>query len=128
GDGVYEATSFRTHPAWKTRDDPDAPYRVLGEVGFIDAYRARLRTAIRERPLEIPRRAARRLLAATLVYRPYRPWLEGRHPFFVTLVHPLPAIGAVLVLVLRRRDRGKIERVTLAMVAAGLLPYVLVAF
>ena len=103
--GIYDEGCFAYHPVWTTAAAPNAPYRVLGEVGFIDSYREKIRTALIKQPAEIPVRSFHRLLAATFIYRPYRPAHEGAHPLFASLVHPLPALGAVLLLSLRRRER-----------------------
>jgi hypothetical protein len=127
-DGVYDAGYFRGHPVWTTAADPNAPYRVLGEMGFIDSYREKIRAALIDRPAEIPVRACRRLLAATLIYHPYLPGLGGVHPMFASLVHPLPALGAVLLLSLRRRERPRLQNAILLTIALYLTPYILVAF
>jgi hypothetical protein len=127
-DGVYDADYFGGHPASTTRADPNAPYRVLGEMGFIDSYQEKIRAALIDRPAEIPARSFRRLLAATLIYRPYRPAREGAHPVFVSLIHPLPALGAVLLLSLRRRGRPLLQNTILLAIAMYLTPYILIAF
>ena len=126
--GVYDGDYLGRHPVWNTAADPNAPYRVLGEMGFIDSYREKIRAALIDRPAEIPVRSFRRLLAATLIYHPYRPEREGAHPVFASLVHPLPALGVVLLLSLRRRARPLLQNAILLAIAMYLTPYILVAF
>ena len=126
--GVYDGDYLGRHPVWNTAADPNAPYRVLGEMGFIDSYREKIRAALIDRPAEIPVRSLRRLLAATLIYHPYRPEREGAHPVFASLVHPLPALGVVLLLSLRRRARPLLQNAILLAIAMYLTPYILVAF
>jgi len=126
--GVYDEGYFASHPVWTTAADPNAPYRVLGEMGFLDAYRAKIRAALIDRPAEMPLRSFYRLLAATFIYHPYRPTHEGAHPVFASLVHPLPALGAVLLLSLRRRERPLLQNAILLAMAVYLTPYILVAF
>ncbi len=127
-DGVYDEGSFGGHPVWTTVADSNAPYRVLGEMGFMDSYREKIRAALVDRPAEVLVRSSRRLLAATLIYRPYRPAHEGAHPVFASLVHPLPALGAVLLLSLRRREHPLLQDAILLAIAVYLTPYILVAF
>jgi hypothetical protein len=127
-DGVYDEGYFGGHPVWTTRANPNAPYRVLGEMGFIDSYREKIHAALIDRPAEIPVRSFHRLLAATFIYRPYRPAHEGAHPVFASLIHPLPALGAVLLLSLRRRQRPLLQNAVLLAIAMYLPPYILVAF
>jgi hypothetical protein len=127
-DGVYGVDVFRGHPVWTTAADPNAPYRVLGEMGFIDSYREKIRAALIDRPAEILVRSFRRLLAATLIYRPSRRVFHKGAQVFPSLVHPLPALGAVLLLSLRRRERPLLQNAILLTIAVYLTPYILVAF
>ena len=48
--GVYDGDYLGRHPVWNTAADPNAPYRVLGEMGFIDSYREKIRAALIDRP------------------------------------------------------------------------------
>ena len=128
GDGVYDEGSFDSHPMMTVRGHPDASYATLGETAFVEGYRDRVLAEVRARPLEVPRRALNRLLAATVLHRPYRPSYAGNSGVFAGLVHPLPALGAIVLLVLRRGDRTAVQNLVLCMCAAFLAPYIVVAF
>jgi hypothetical protein len=127
-DGVYDEPFLAQHPVWTTLRDPDSPYRSLGEVAFLDAYRARFLADARAHPEALAGGALRRLLAATLVYKPYRPYYEGLHPPLTSFVHALPFLGLVLLLVLCGRRLEPIQRIAVLFYAVYLAPYALSAF
>jgi len=126
--GVYDEPFFRAHPVWSTARDPESLYRREGELAFAAHYRAKLAAALRERPAEFARKALQRLVAATLVHRPYRPALEGAHPLLGTLLLPLPLVGIAAALGLARGPRPPLLGFALCLYASALAPYALLAF
>ncbi len=126
--GVYDEPFLARHPVWTAFRDPDSLYQREGEVAFLDAYRARFLAAAREHPEALASGALQRLLAATLVYRPYRPASEGLHPPLASFVHAMPALGLLFLLALRGRRLDPIQRTTALFYAAYLAPYALSAF
>jgi hypothetical protein len=127
-DGVYDEPFLLQHPVWTTLRRPDSLYRTQGEGAFLAAYREKWRAALHADPGAVARRAAHRALAATLVYKPYRPRTEGRHPPLRTALHPLPFLGLVVLLVAWRGRPPEPIAATLALYAAALAPYVLAAY
>ena len=126
--GVYDEPFLLRHPVWTTVRTPGSLYRTRGEQAFLARFRERLGAAVREDPGALVYGAARRALAATLLYRPYRPRSEGRHPPLRTAVHPLPFLGLLALLAAwRGRPPDAIVAATL-LYAVALTPYVLAAF
>lgn len=126
--GVYDEPFFRQHPVWTTLRDPHSLYRERGERAFSAHSLEQLQAALRERPGELWRKAARRLLAATLLHHPYRPEIEGAHPWLATLLLPLPLFGLAAALALRRTPRTPLFGFALCLYAGTLAPYALLAF
>jgi hypothetical protein len=126
--GVYDEPFLLRHPVWNTARASDSLYRSQGEAAFLDHYRAELAAAVRADPWALARGAGQRLLAATLVYRPYRPLTEGEHPPLRTLLHPLPLVGLGLLFWRRRARLPSALQLALLLWAVALAPYVLAAF
>jgi hypothetical protein len=126
--GVYDEPFLLRHPVWTTMRDPESIYRTRGESAFLAQYRARLRVAFSKEPAVAVRGAAQRALAATLLYRPYRPRTEGRHPLLRSAIHPLPFLGLLALLALRRGRLAEPMAAAALVYAVALAPYVLAAF
>lgn len=128
-DGVYDHRFFLAHhPLFTVRRGGRFPYQELGEMAFMDRYREAFARDFAQAPGLYVRKARARLLAATLVHRPYRPEVTGPHPLLPTAVHVLPVAGLLLA-ALFREERAR-AALGVAAVAYGsyLLPYVAVAF
>lgn len=126
--GVYDEPFLLRHPVWTTMRAPDSVYRTQGEGAFLARYRVLLARASQDNPAALALGTARRALAATLLYPPYRPRVEGRHPPLRTLLHPLPFLGLICLLALRRDPLARPLVVVALVYGVVLAPYVLAAF
>ena len=81
-----------THP-FRTAGTERARYAKLGEMAYLDEYRAKAGDVIRRDPAAYLIRVKNRLLAATLFYFPFSN-LEGKRVRWVrSLTWSLPFIG-----------------------------------
>jgi len=126
--GVYDEPFLLRHPVWTTMRAPNSVYRTQGEGAFLARYRVLLVEAFEKDPAAVVRGAATRALAATLVYTPYRPRVEGEHPPWRTLLHPFAFLGLVLLVALRRSRLEPQLGVVVILYGVVLAPYVLAAF
>ena len=126
-DGVYDEGFFAGHPVWTTGKDASSLYRTLGEVEFNERYGALFLERFKQRPGDYFAKVRNRLLAATLVYKPYRSY-EGARPVVRSLVHAAPFVGLVAFVALRRFKLSRPMTAGVVFYTAYLLPYVGVAF
>jgi hypothetical protein len=126
--GVYESHFFHVyHPYFHARK-PDSLYRRLGETAYLDTFERRFRSELKLRPEIYLSKVGRRLLAATLLHHPHRPDVEGTLPPIRTALHPLPLLGLIATLTLRRRRLHVAVGLAATLYAAYLVPYVAAAF
>lgn len=126
--GVYESRFLRAyHPYFHARE-PSSRYRQLGEAAYVDSFERSFRSKLRAHPEVYLRKVGRRLLAVTLLYPPHRPEVEGRRPLLGTAVHPLPLLGLLALLALRRRRLPVAAALAATLYATYLAPYVAIAF
>jgi hypothetical protein len=126
-DGVLRDQTRRTHPF----EDPGTErsrYRSLGEMAYLDEYRARSLEAIRRDPSGFLERVRNRLLAATLVYHSFTGDEGKRRVFLRALILPLPFLGLVVVLVTRAWSRSHLMIIAMIAYPVYLMPYVIVAY
>jgi hypothetical protein len=82
--------------------------------------------AFRENPGRYFSNVKNRLVAALFVFHPY-----SRHELFASwqaFVHPLPFIGIIILVLLRRGENGPYVQTALVMYAVYLAPYILVSY
>jgi hypothetical protein len=126
-DGLLrEATGF-VHP-FQSAGKERARYRQIGEMAYLDEYRARSFDAIRRDPVGYLVRVKNRLLAATVFFYSYFPDVAGRRLSLRSLIYPLPFIGLVLVLMTLGPAPDRRVLIALLVYVTYLTPYVLVAY
>jgi hypothetical protein len=126
-DGLFDVEFIKKHPLWQVKDDPQHPYRKLGEMQFLDTYREKFSAALKEDPYRYLRNTWNRLLAALIVYYPYLV-SEGRSILFNRLLHPLPFICLLLLLCVNRRGLSDYAKTAMLMYAIYLIPYILISY
>lgn len=125
--GLIDSPTFvEKHPVWRVRDDPEAPYRTLGEVAFLEMYKKKFFSELKRDPYTYLRNVKNRLAAALFIYYPLDDGeraLAGR-----SLIHALPFMGFLIILVFKGY-RGS-DEVKIALVICGLylLPYIAVNY
>jgi len=96
--GVYDEQIFKAyHPVWVAKRNPDFLYERVGEIQYTELFRTKFLDALGRDPGAYAQKVANRLLAATLLYSPYRAYVEGDRPLLKTLIHALPFLGLITV-------------------------------
>ena len=126
-DGLFDVEFIKKHPLWQVKDDPQHPYRKLGEMKFLDTYQGKFSTALKQDPYRYLRNIWNRLLAALIVYYPYDAY-EGHSILFNRLLHPLPFICLVLLLCVNRHGLSDYAKIAMLMYAIYLIPYILISY
>jgi uncharacterized membrane protein YhdT len=125
--GVLRDETGNTHP-FRARGTERARYAKIGEMAYLDEYRAKAGDVIRRDPMGYLVRVKNRLLAATLVYYPFSS-VEGKRAIWVrSLIWSLPFIGLVVVVLSGRSANDHRARIALVVFVTYLTPYVLVAY
>ncbi len=125
-DGVLRGETFGTHP-FMAPGTERARYWAVGETAYLDDYRGRSLDWIRHEPMGYLRRVRNRLLAATLIYSPFRQSEGNRQVLVRSLLVPLPFLGLVMV-VISRGYRDHLKLIALVVYVTYLTPYVLVSY
>ena len=99
-DGLFDEEFAKKHPVWHAKDDPQTPYRKLGEIQFLDTYREKFFTAFKQDPYRYLRNIKNRLLSALLIYYPYNTF-EYWSVLFNGFLHPLPFLCIIFILCFR---------------------------
>jgi hypothetical protein len=126
-DGVLRDETRRSHP-FESPGRERIRYRELGEMAYLDEYRARSLELIRRDPSGYLARVKNRLLAATLVYRSFTGDEGNRRVIVRSLILPLPLLGLVMVLVTRGWTRDRLMIIAPVVYVTYLTPYILVAY
>ncbi len=126
-DGVYDEAFFmRYHPFAQALKNSDFAYKRMGEVAYMDSFHDRFLESFHERPGVYFEKATNRLLAATLVHKAYNG--SELWPVLTRIVRPLPLLGLLALLLLRRLRIGRVAGAALLFATVYLLPYVAVAY
>ncbi|MBW2274248.1 MAG: hypothetical protein JRG96_13325 [Deltaproteobacteria bacterium] len=126
--GVYDSRFLHVYHPYFHAKKPNSGYRRLGETAYLDTFEERFHRELDARPEVYLRKVGRRLLAVTLLHHPHRPELEGTLPPFRTALHPLPLLGLLATLALRRRRLPAVVGLAATLYAVYLVPYVAAAF
>jgi hypothetical protein len=129
--GVLELSSYATHP-YKTGNSEGKEYRQLGEIAYLDRKMEQFLNAIRTDPTDFLKRIGERVLAATILYKPFDANGEAEYPWALwlsRLTHSLPFLALLVVLGTRRKlPLGAAEWIVVGAYVVFLLPYVLVSY
>lgn len=117
------------HPYFTVRFNIDSLYKDVGEVRFMEIYKEKLLTAIRQNPYKMLHNIKNRLLAALLIYYPY-------HEFEATalwksILTALPFVSIIVIVLLRgptMHTASSFFAAALLIYCAYLLPYVLISY
>jgi hypothetical protein len=127
-DGVVRGATFAHHPYGAPSGPEGKEYEALGEPAFMERKFQQFEGSVRAAPREFARRVANRALAATLLYVPFSPEAEERHPWALWVSrcsHPLPFLSLIILLATARHWRlDRAECVLIGVYSAYLLPYV----
>jgi hypothetical protein len=125
--GVLRDETGYKHP-FRSAGTERVRYAKLGEVAYLDEYRARFAQVIRSDPAAYLVRVKNRLLAATVVYYPFFDNEGPRQVLVRSLMHTLPIVGLVVVVMTRRWEWDHLALIALVIFVIYLTPYVLVAY
>jgi hypothetical protein len=129
--GVLQAAVFGSHP-YVSANRERRDYQRLGEMEYLDRKWELFCEAVRENPGDFLGRIGKRFLAATLIYSPYAPQEENRHPWilrFTRWTYPLPFLCLLfLVVTAPLRSLGTAQWLVIAVYLTFLLPYVVVSY
>lgn len=126
-----EITFVRQHPLWTIKSDPNAPYKVLGEMKFMDMYKDTFKQAFAADPGKYVAAVVNRFVGAFMIYPPYcehEPSVIEAPGAPKLILHVLPFLGIIAILL-----AGKKQYAVYTLTAAGifvlyLMPYVLVNY
>jgi len=124
-----EITFVRQHPLWTIQSDPTAPYKVLGEMGFMDTYKKKFQKAFTLDPQQWAVCIVNRFMAAFILYPPYCEHEKGVIEGFSAskvILHFLPFLGIVLILCAKSRQSYML--LGIFMYVLYLMPYVIVNY
>lgn len=125
-DGVLRDVTALAHPFLNEQER--ALYKEVGEMKYLEAKRDAFLESVRQSPLSYCKRVANRLLAATILFRPYESNHGPASELLGKIIHPLPMIGMVLMLASPgwAKDRRKV--IALVIFTIYMIPYILVSF
>jgi hypothetical protein len=126
-DGVLRDETGYIHP-YRSAGWERSRYRAIGEMAYLDEYRARSFEAVRKNPLGYLTRVRNRLLAATLVFQSFFSNEGKTRASIRSMIYPLPFIGLALLLMMRGWARNRVVVIALVVYVTYLTPYVLVAY
>jgi hypothetical protein len=126
-DGVLRNETLNKHP-FRSAEPERRRYKELGEMAYLDDYRANALKAIRRDPMGYLDKVKNRFLAATILY----PWFfegEGKGRVFVrSLIYPWPFLGLLAVVLSSAWTRNRLIVIALVVYVAYLSPYVMVSY
>jgi len=126
-DGVLRQVTAFTHPY--LCDGPErALYKQVGEMKYLDEKRDTFLESVRQDPLSYLKRAANRLLAATVLFIPYDSSIGPVSDFLGQLIHPLPIIGILLMLAGSRWTKDRRKVIALVIFCLYITPYIWVSY
>jgi hypothetical protein len=126
-DGLLRRRTTAAHP-YSYDNEARARYLALGEIRFLDEYRARFLASLRANPLGYARKTGNRLAAATLLYHPYSPDEASLSFWAGYLAHPLPFYGLVTLVCAGGWLSRPCQRTAVIAYVVYLTPYVLTAY
>lgn len=126
-----EITFVRQHPLWTITSDPNAPYKVLGEMKFMDMYKDIFQQAFAADPGKYFNAVINRFVGAFILYPPYcehEPSVIEGPTAPKLILHFLPFVGIVLILFAGKRQAAVYTLTAAGIFVLYLLPYVLVNY
>jgi hypothetical protein len=130
-EGVLQRATFRLHPGRAVTPEV-RELRRLGEIGYMDVKWRQFSDALRSDPNDFLHRTLERFVAATVRYEPFHVDFESTRPWVIwtsRLAHPLPFLGALLLLCRRVRQPLRHERwIVIGIYVVYLLPYVFISY
>jgi hypothetical protein len=126
-DGLPDEEFEKLHPVWHAKYDPQSPYGKLGEVTFLENYREKFFTEIKNNPMQFLRNIKNRFLAALLLYYPYNHY-EKKFILFYSIIHPLPFIGLLLIILCKSTSLSKYFSTALLIYILYLVPYIIISY
>jgi hypothetical protein len=146
-DGLIDGPTFRDkHPVWTVKEDPDSPYKRLGEVKFLETYKKQLLSALSKNPYTYIRNVKNRLFEALfspqeqlrakiLFCRTWFPHSYERFIFWRTIkdsiwliLHTLPFVGILLIILLKGYSESDYMKIALLMYGIYLIPYIAIIY
>jgi hypothetical protein len=126
-DGLFDEEFTKKHPVWQVKDDPQTPYRKLGEIQFLDTYRKKFFSAFKQDPHRYLSNIKNRLLSALIIYYPYNKY-EYWSILFNGLLHPLPFLCLIFILCSRVHRSSDYFKTALLIYTIYLIPYIIVSY
>lgn len=128
-DGVLDRASAFRHP-WGSRRSQRLEYLHEGEVEFLHKRWQPVYDSIRTDPMDFPRRAANRAVAATLSYHSFAP--SDKHfvwPMrYKRVVFPLAFLSLCVILIFGKRPFSPVLSASILIYLLFLGPYVLISY
>jgi hypothetical protein len=109
------------------KNNPDAPYRKLGEIKFLDTYKEKFLIAFEKNQWQYFCNIKNRLCAALIVYYPHHRY-EGVSALFNGLLHPLSFLCLILMLCVRGYQSSDYFKTALLIYTIYLIPYIIVSY
>jgi hypothetical protein len=125
--GLFDEAFEKKHPVWHVKDDPNAPYRKLGEIKFLDTYKEKILIALKKDPYRYLYNVKNRLCAALIVYYPHHRY-EDLSALFSGLLHPLPFLCFILILCVKGHRSSDYFKTALLIYIIYLIPYIIVSY
>ena len=125
--GLFDEEFEKKHPVWHVKNDPNAPYRKLGEIKFLDTYKEKFLIAFEKNQWQYFCNIKNRLCAALIVYYPHHRY-EGLSALFNGLLHPLSFLCLILMLCVRGHQSSDYFKTALLIYTIYLIPYIIVSY
>lgn len=129
-DGLIDDVVTSRHP-FPSQGPARLQYLRMGEIRFVESKWPEIFAVLRDNPMQVIDRIARRAVAALLAYYPYSASYERlKWPMlFKRIVHPLPFLAALALLVLPSETSSRRPiQITFAIYALTLAPYIIVSY
>jgi len=130
--GLFTETTFvRQHPLWTVKSDPTAPYRVLGEMKFMDMYKDTFKQAFTADPGKYVAAVGNRFVGAFIIYPPYcehEPSVIESPGAPKLILHVLPFLGIITILLAGKKQYAVYTLTAAGIIVLYLMPYVLVNY
>jgi hypothetical protein len=126
-----EVSVVRMHPLWTIKNDPEAPYKVLGEMRFMDMYKEKFKKAFAADPGRWAACIAHRFVAAFIIYAPFcehNPGVIEKPDALKIIVHLLPSLCLLLMLLAAKRNHAPCVLLAVFIYLLYLMPYVAVSY
>jgi hypothetical protein len=122
---VYEPFEYKCL-LWTAKDNPDCLYRKVGEAEFMEIYKKKFFTALKNNPERFIQNVETRLLSAFLIFYPHSKYDKAN--ILKTTLHALPFISILLLIVFKQSSTSSFIQTGMIIYFVYLLPYILVSY